>query len=1004
MADDINKKSGSVNQSGSSGPIEDVLQSEFVSRVEQIGREFGRTTGRQQRLERLIQKSSEDQAKAERALMNQKFGSFSDEQTAMQQLREDFEGKRRSREEELGQVGSARITKAQDLARNALMNELSPARIRTQARELAQTDPSIQAEAARMAQTMSSRQIRQEQAGIQTTLGSLEVKGQNIINRGLFAPSSEAGMAFEVSPEGSKQIQMLSTSVGGIARQEAIVQAAQRIQRAQGRDYQSRMENIARGATSAQEALNVSNIGQQLSEKGAVTVSDVGDQGQVSSREVREKDIKGELVRQSEALLNVWKKLQTATEESAEKLQEHAEKIQENIDNLEEAQRQVGGGGGRSGNTIGNLMAFSGGFQALGAGAQQLFVGQRMQNMSNRAGLADIENEKYSTYRAALSGDMTAMMALGQFGAAGEFGKSIARGQNAAQGLQLAGSALETAAGGYMLAQGGGQQLNPIAQGLGTAGGAANTAAQGGQMMVQGLVNATVTGVDMYNQTSATSAKIQAENIDMATRRKLAEIPGFQMQQLYGLGMGMGTAAIGMGGGAEAFLGRTLGDNAFLDRMRGMNISPEQMGQMVGFGVNNIGSTFNEEMAFTARGLEKSGRGTREENLQRMGMLAQAGANNPQVALQNVLEAAVGRGFDNSKSMTLLVQNTAEMAKQSAVAMAGGVDMTGTISTILAAGADRGLTNREFALERARTVQESITETATNVSTDLAGLMNTTGISARTGLSASSAQFAAQLTPAEVQSYMKMDESKARAELVSRGINPEEFKGGVKAGLQGLYQNQISSLVRGAGMRGVAFGTDEQRARIEAALSKGEAGYRSLSEEDKVLAGRLMPGIRGEELFRGAGAISATNESGAAQNVNNAMKGEGAGEFLKSIDKLRTAGFGQLSDAAKQATTQFGSAAETMKKLADQVERLRGADVEKVMSDAAAKAAGTGEGSKVFSDAVDVFKEAVDKLAVKAGIDTTSMRREESSTQRAAENLNQGVKQKAGMNSVGGRR
>lgn len=984
--DDINSKSGPVNGAKSVGPIEDVLQSEFVSRIEQIGREFGRTTGRQQRLERLIQKSYEDQPKAERALINQRFASYADEQAALAQLGQQFDAKRRQREEELLQAASGRMSKAQDLARNALMSEIDPSRIRTQARELSLTDPSIQAEAARMAQTLSSSQISRQRTDIQNKLGALEIQGQNVISGGLFGASAETGTDFEVTQAGSKSIQGISASVSGIVRQEAIIAAAQRIQRIQGKDYQSRMDVLAKGVMNAQEDLSVNDMTRQLMEKGTVTIADPNDPK--STRDVSAGDIKSERLRQEQELIRIHEKLSNAAEESADKLLEHSDTIQDNISKLKEAERLSDSGMSKGQMTAGRAMMVSSGFSALAGGIDQIFVGQRMQKMANRAGLADIENEKYNMYRAALSGDMTAMMALGQFGASEEFGKSLANAKGIALGAQIAASGAEGVAGGYLLAQGGAQQINPAAQALGTASVGAGNAIQGANMLMSSITNTAVTASDLAQGISYTSTKIAAENLDMETRKKIAAIPGFQMQQLYNFGMGMGTAAIGMGRGAEAFLQSTTGTNIpnapMLDRMRALNISPEQMTEMVNFGVTNIGNTFTPEMALTARGLERSGRGTREENLQRMAMLAQAGANNPQAGLQSVLEAAVGRGFDNSKSMTLLVQNTSEMARERASSVAAGLDVTGAISTVLAE-ASKGSANEAFGLERARTVQESIAGVTTNVSTDLAGLLNTSRISAKTGLGGQSAYYAAQLTPIEIKALMGKSEAEAKEFLIQKGIAPGEIKGGMGQFLSGLYESSLQSLVVGQNLSGAANMSESERNKALEALRTGD--YSKLSDDERAKMSRLIQNVGEQELRKGVGALTAENAAGAKEDVNKQMAGLSAGPLLSEFDKVRTAGFGQLTDAAKEATKQFGTAAETMKALADQVQRLRTSDVEKIMSDAAAKSAGGGEGSKVFQDSVKIFEAAVNKLAIKAGIDTTSMKTEERQASRAANNL-----------------
>ena len=978
--DDVNSSSGPVNKTGGREilPGTDAPATISLAKIaEDVGRQHLRKTQRQQEIQTRIdleEKRLDD--KMASGPIVQAIADFPNSREAItRSVREQHDEEVARDEHRVERIRYSGLHRAQEQLRRHLKAQLSLPKMNTMANELASTEAGVISKGEELAQKSPgelARMMRAQHADLQSKENEAEAISRFAF--GLPEEGKESNFNFELTGEASQKLESMGSSTAQIARRMAEIKTAQKIQKSEGRDYQSMLSKITRGAARAEQDLE-SHAASEEVKKGHVTIEKkVKDEDRFEKQEVSEKDIKKEIINQERELLEVKKKLITATEQDAEAHLKHGAQLVDNIDKLKKADQDRGQGGGRSGgiyNTAAMVGSISG---SLGHGVDELLVGQRMQKMSNRAGFANIENEKYDTYRAALSGDMHSMMMLSQFAGSENFGtslkygkqganltKDIAAGADVLAGLSLAGMGI---VGGIAGAAGGGGATG------------ATAAAQGYSAAVAGAVNGVVITSDMAQGISANQAKIGGENLHMETARAITKIPAFQMQQLYNFGMGMGTAAIGMGGNAEDFLRQTTGSNTLLDKMKAMNISPEQMSQMTSFGVSEIGSTFNTDMVTSARGLEMSGRGAMAENLQRNAMLAQAGANNPQVALQSVLEAAVGRGFDNSKSVTALVQHTSDMAKQSAVSMAAGVDVTGTISSILAATADPSLANREFALERARTAQETMKETTTNVSTDLAGRLNTERVAQLTGLGANSAQFAAQLTPAELQKLKTMDDAEAQAFYRKRGIDPSEFKGGVREGTLGLISAQAKSLALGRDLQGLAYGTGEEREGLEQAIKAGKT-YNELPPNLQVLAGRMSK-LTGEEYISGAkAALNAGNVAGASDQVNKDIKGEGGGELLKTFDQMRTAGFGQLADAAVQATKEFGTAAESIKALAAAVKDLRGKDVEGVMSDSAAKAAAGEGGAQIFNSAVDKFDVVVNKLMERAGLDKGAIEAEQ---------------------------
>jgi hypothetical protein len=988
--DDVNSSSGPVNKTGGREilPGTDAPATINLAKIaEDIGRQHLRKTQRQQEIQARVDESQKrlDEKMASGPIVQAMTDYPNSREAITRSVREQHDEEVARDEHRIERIRHSGLHRAQEQLRRQLKTQLSVPKMNTMANELASTEAGVISKGEELAQKSPgelARMMRAQHADLQSKENEAEA-----ISRFAFGSPEEgkqSGFNFELTGEASQQLESMGSSAAQIARRIAEIKTAQKIQRSEGRDYQSMLSKITRGAARAEQDLESHEVSEEI-KKGHVSIKKKIEGGEgYEQQQVSEKNIKQEIINQERELLAVKKQLVTATEEASEKLLEHGAQLADNIEKLKKADQDMGQGGGRRGGLYNQAMMAGSIFGSIGQAADAIFVGQRMQKMSNRAGFANIENEKYDTYRAALSGDMHSMMMLSQFAGSEEFGSSLKIGKNAANVAKGLAAGSEIVAGGTLLTAGvTGGTVGAAGGGIATG---ASAATQAVSMIASGTSNLAVLAADEAQQISPNEAKIAGENLDMETRRAITKIPAFQMQQLYNFGMGMGTAAIGMGGKAEDFLSQTTGSNTLLDKMKAMNISPEQMSQMTSFGVSEIGSTFNVDMITSARGLEMSGRGTMAENLQRNAMLAQAGANNPQVALQSVLEAAVGRGFDNSKSVTALVQHTSDMAKQSAVSMAAGVDVTGTISSILAATADPSLADRGFALERARTAQETMKETTTNVSTDLAGRLNTERVAQLTGLSANSAQFAAQLTPAELQKLKTMDDAEAQAFYRKRGIDPSEFKGGVKEGTLGLISAQAKSLALGRDLQGLVYGTEEEREGLEQAIKVGKT-YNELPPNLQVLAGRMSK-LTGEEYISGAkAALNAGNVAGASDQVNKDIKGEGGGELLKSFDQMRTAGFGQLADAAVQATKQFGTAAESIKALAEAAKELRGRDVEGVMSDAAAKAAAGEGGAKIFDEAVKNFDRVVNKMMEKAGLDKAAIQEEFDKSQKAAQSV-----------------
>jgi hypothetical protein len=964
--DDINKKSKPINRSGGGG--DDPLFERIVGRGKQRAlRQTLKETELSRKIsenEELVNTLTEGLESGLGSPQDKKGGELLDKiLTTLNRASRDIERDR----PRLASRQASRLERQSVLMESSMRRLFSESSIRGQVGELSRGTEAINGSSQMMQTPFEELELRKESLNVK--LNRLGEGAAHLAPLLISDPSNQARTAAR-----EKNLKNIFAERQNVLGELAKIEVAQRQQRELGLDPKSKLSSLYKAASHAESIIGREDIASQYS-SDKIQIQRYNEQTQkTETQTIKRAEIEKSIVEQSKDLLNAMKELANAAEGTAEKIaaEKKALTAKENIEKLEQAEslgrdqgRPTSGPMQRAQNAMNAGTILSG----FAQGIDQLFVGQRMRVMANQAGLAAEENEKYDTYRKALAGDVMSMDMLTQFGASENFGGQMYAGKQVAKGASVAANAAEAFAGGTIMAAS--TESSVPGAVTGTLGQNVMSGSQGFGMLVSGTTNTIVDSVDIAKEISATEAKLAGRQLNMETRRTVNYVPAFQKQQLVNYGTSMRGAAMGLGSGpeAESFLNRTLNDNAFLQRMQDARVSPEEMGQMLSYGVNEIGSTFNEESAFTARGLEKSGLGSRQENLQRMGMLAQAGANNPQTALSNVLEAAIGRGFDNSKSVGVLVKNTAEMASQSGAAIAAGMDVSGAIATTLAAGAlsKEQMPNREFALERSRQVQEVLAQAATDTSTSVLGLINTSNISAKTGLSSRAANFAAQLSPVELKELEGMNDDQAKAFLRNRGIPVTEFKGDLRAGIQGLMRGQVERQMLGE-IGGGFLGTEEQRNRLVDAVLDKKTTYESLKPEDQEFLGQLYKGKTGQEAFKGMKGQFAENVSGSEDEVNKIKKGKPAGAVAEALDEFSTAASAQLAKAAVTATASIGTAATALNGFATSMNKLLSSDFEKLATTAAARAAGgddtvAQETSRMLNSAASSFAASAAKLA-----------------------------------------
>lgn len=853
---------------------------------------------------------------------------------------------------------SARMDRSNAQAVNAIGRQYSESAVNSMARGMYESS-TFQNQAMTMG-GMSYEDLLQRREAIN---GQIQDLGQQSAHaaKNLFGEQGKRG-------NNARLIAANATQASTLTGEMASIDLAMKTRRQAGLDPLSKFEKLNQTGATANEFLTAKSIGQEVAD-GGVNISRGG-----KSTRVDNADVNTALAQEAENLKKALADLAGAAGASKEKLEELRESAEEsanNFEKLQRAQQAGGGGGGASGAQW--LSAAGGMFNAIGGGIQQIGVNQRLGQVGNIGGYANIENQKYDMYKAGRGGSVLDQMLSSEWGGSERFGKSLKTAQGAALTATAAGGVAQAGAGAFQIGEGAtGKVVGIGGQVLGTGSLSTKQVLEGAQNVVQGAATASVAGMDLYRGVSTGQAAQQGIQAQMSARRELLKVSAEQLQGFRDFGVGMSTAAQGMGKRGGAFIDEATSAGS-LGQMANARLSPEQMAQMSAQGVQSMGSQFNRDQIFAARGLERSGMGSMAENMQRMTSLAAAGSNNPQAGLANVLEAAFSKSLDSSKAISAMVDNTATMA-MSSNARAAGLDITAGAASVLANNMNPNEANQEYAVNRAMTAAQLTKDIATNTDVSFSGMVNTARISKTTGLAGTSSILAGQLSPEELKTLSSMSSKDAGDFLFKKGIDTNDTlqKDPAKV-VQQLITNQTMTVLEGRG-KGLGLMDADTRESIAAKIGKGQ-GFDALSKREQKSINEVanFSGYgSGEEMFRSAGAVS--NKSQTPQNKTQAaaaMSGEGGSESMKTWDNLRTSGFKQLSEQALQATKtmeKFGGALKVLVDMNDKLEKFGGSGGEGKFSTAAADAAASfGEHTVKFGEHVGAFGRSIQDMMTRAG-------------------------------------
>ena len=666
--------------------------------------------------------------------------------------------------------------------------------------------------------------------------------------------------------------------------------------------------------------------------------------------------------------------------ESVKKLEAEIDTTSENFKNLTENTKYLGdafnkivkdggtvlGKDKKGWDTIGVAGAS---ISTIGGLISNIGVGNRLHDRANIAGMANLENNRYSTYQAGRAGDVAAQLEMMQWDSTSQFASQIKATSQAGQAVNTFGNAVTGAA----------NVAGQIAVGNGL--GALSAGVQGGTNLIQ-------SGADIGMGITSGQNYIQAINVDTAAKNAINAIPAKQMQGLRDFYTGAGSVAQGMGSRGGSFLGEFVNNESkdggpkFWDKMKGYQISPEQMLQMSDIGNQTMGSTFSTNQVFRSKSLERAGLGSMQQNIERMGILATSGSNNPQSGLESVMAAALTKSLDSSKTLNAMAENTAAMVKESGAA-AAGIDTTGIIAAQIASQVDSTSGNKEFSLSRAIRSQQAAQQDQTNVSTTFSGFLNTSRISKVGSIGGVEALAVGAMTAAELKALENDPNAKSKLANMGVDIGKQDASTWIKSQVR-LKQRQTAEMSGVTNAVNKGLSEHQLNALLGGDLQEGTTEFREAGLAVAGSAGKYKTVKEYQNAVRSGGVNAASTEG-----IDDRLK-DPSNKLLATMQNLRDGGFKQLSESAESAAKQLNAVGGALEIFTTMNERIK-KNAEKTESDfftAASKAATDFQvAAGRFDDAVDKFAGLMGKNISRTGMNSAKTIEDHKSMKIGKENL-----------------
>jgi len=790
---------------------------------------------------------------------------------------------------------------------------------------------------------------------------------QNIMNQmqGLRHESMQAAGSYMtpqgVNPDSANTLQFNSYLMKDMAQKLVPITAAMAQLKDQGLDPQSRQRALINTGDKAAGLLSYNKLENEMaSGKGL---------GSLSASDLRKKEAEA-----AEKLIKALEELRGAagkTSEELEGLHKNAEDAAQQFEDLGEARKMGGGGGGyRAGAAYASAVAQLA--NLVGNTIQTMAIDQPMAQMANIGGYANIENQKYDSWRAGNEGNMTERLNMAGYSNAAGFGRSMADRAGWVIGSRVVGGAATAVAGGLQLADAvtsGTQNTAWSKVGIKDANTVQQTA-NAGIALGEGLANTAIYGKDAIQKISTSQAEIAGNLQAMNATRSLTHISGYQLQQYRDHLMSLNQGAQGLGDQAGNFIDQA-GSSAFIDRMTGVGLGSREMGSLATFGSANMGSMFSADQAIRAKHYENQGWGSSQENMQRMAGFAAAGSQNPMQTMEKMLERAVGSGINSSKALNIIAENTGQLVEADNM-RGSGFDTSDAITRAILGAVDKGNTNKEFAVRQAAETYKQEEDFKTNSSTSFAGMVAVSRVQKDLGLDFNSALSLQTTSPAMRATWAKMaGEGKMKEvmqQMRNQGIdtstsdlfksNPNEF---FKKDAAGMLLTQVER--GGAGWATTAAQSFPElwKWRSEngenAAIFRGEQGDENAPDWVKKSLLALNQSIRNTNKNANPLAIRRDMDRGGTGRAVLPQEGDMRQDAFGLTQEERSLGERQRNVAMQQGmkTIGAGSGSGTTGALAVATsgrinQALPGADAEAKWAEAAAKSAADFGASAVKLD------------------------------------------------------
>jgi len=529
--------------------------------------------------------------------------------------------------------------------------------------------------------------------------------------------------------------------------------------------------------------------------------------GAFSPMELKKKETEAaeKLIKALEELRNSAGK----TSQELEGMNENAEKAAKEFEDIQDARGMSGGGGNKYesakiiAGTIGEALGM------ISSAYSNVAINQPMQMVYNTANAANMENEKYNMWHSAVAGDMTARMSLGAWGVGAQFGDQLANSQRNVHIMNIAQSGTAAVVGGL--------QVGEAVIGLGGEAvgiSATENASRGAKGLIGGAAGMIQEGLAWNRETEMARLRVDGTRAVVGAAQAINYIPGRQLQTYRDYVMGQNQAAKQMGGfDGEDFLNDTTG-GAFLSRMEQAGIGAKEMSALSMSGATVMGSMFNRNQVLTAVDLERSGFGTAQQNMQRMGTIGAAGIGDAGANLSKIIEEGMQRGLNSSKAIDLIVENTARMTEQTVMA-GGNADPTEFITKTILSAIDRNNPNKEMAAKIAYQTYQTSEGARHNIAASFPGIINVDRNMRAMGLGTDrlSASLLTQIPTHVLNAYKRKEgqsaedaESKLRAFLESQGINVQNMNPNLFKDDQAInILNETGSVAELAGQSGIGY-------------------------------------------------------------------------------------------------------------------------------------------------------------------------------------------------------